>query len=188
MYSFNTRIVEEHKRISWESSFQKLSNAQKSKVHQLICWDDKKKVAWLWADLFKPHKINCDLRPTQITRNCKYVHGNSPTFHRSRHSWVRSHNKTMSKALCTPVATIWIGWSASSLMEVAQLSQAFGSWRFFPDLYFQSTRLLKAYKPFKDNQEVQWCHKQIGAAACKALLETAGITGKMMSWDIVKSC
>lgn len=57
---------------------------------------------------------NYELRPAQVTGNCKYLHGNNPTFHRSRLSWVRSHNETMNNALHTPFAAITEIWFCHS--------------------------------------------------------------------------
>lgn len=51
-------------------------------------------------------RSNHELRPAQVTGNSKYLHGNHLTFHWSRLSWVRSHSKTINKALHTPFTAI----------------------------------------------------------------------------------
>lgn len=98
-------------------------------------------------------------RPAQVTGNRKYLHGNSPTFHRSSLSWVRSHNETMSNSLPTPFAAITEIW----FCPIAQVS----SWT--PEVYAVSGSAASS----ETTRKIGDATKKYRLLACKDLLEAA---------------
>lgn len=189
MYSFNTRIVQEHNRIAWESSFQKLSNDQTSKVHQLICWHDKKKVAWLWADLFNTTWLTVILgqhRPHATVNVCTGTvwHSTDPDTPGWGHiikQWVRLYAHLSPLSLrpgsADPPHPSWRSLSSRRRPVHGGFPQICSIPDFSKHANLSRTTRKCSGATIK--------HVLLPARPYWKLLEC---TGKMMSWDIVKSC
>lgn len=132
---------------------------------------------------------NYELRPAQVTGNCKYLHGNNPTFHRSRLSWVRSHNETMNNALHTPFAAITEIWFCHSAWL---LTNMWGLCR-FSRVRSVILAILWASEPFSANWKFSGTTRKSGAATGKYKLLPARSywrllrTGKMIFQALFKT-
>lgn len=105
---------------------------------------------------------NYELRPAQVTGNRKYLHGNNLTFHRSRLSWVRSHNETISEALPAPFAAITEIWFCLVAHVSSWTREVYVGFlvRCHPGYFESNWTIFRKSRILRDSQEEWCCHKK----------------------------